>query len=78
MNITTVQLSHSAITSSFLGPNILLSTLFSNTLHLRSSLNVRDQVSHPYKTTGRITVLYILTFKFLDNRREDRRLWTEW
>jgi hypothetical protein len=23
-------------------------------------------------------VLNILTFKFLDNRREDRRLWTEW
>jgi hypothetical protein len=44
---------------------------------LCSSLNVRDQVSHPYKTTRRIMVLYILTFKFLDNRREDRRLWTE-
>jgi hypothetical protein len=42
-----------------------------------SSLIVRDQVSHPYKTTGRIMVLYILTFKFLDSRREDRRLWTE-
>jgi hypothetical protein len=26
---------------------------------------VRDQVSHPYKTTGRIMVLYILTFTFL-------------
>jgi hypothetical protein len=36
--------------SSLLVPNILLSTLFSNTLNLRSSLNVRDQVSHPYKT----------------------------
>jgi hypothetical protein len=23
-------------------------------------------------------VLYILTYKCLDNRREDRRLWTEW
>ena len=28
------------------GANILLSTLFSNTLSLRSSLNVNDQVSH--------------------------------
>jgi hypothetical protein len=27
---------------------------------------VRDQVSHPYKTTGKITVLYILIFTFLD------------
>jgi hypothetical protein len=24
---------------------------------------VRDQVSHPYSTTGKITVLYILIFK---------------
>jgi hypothetical protein len=25
-------------------------------------LNFRDHVSHPYRTTGKITVLYILTF----------------
>ena len=31
---------HSPVTSSLLGPNILLNTLFSNTLSLRSSLNV--------------------------------------
>jgi hypothetical protein len=36
-------------------PNILLRTLFSNTL----SLNARGQVSHPYRTTGKIIVLYI-------------------
>jgi hypothetical protein len=41
-----------------LGPNILLSTLFSNTLSLHSSLNVSDQVSHPYNTTGRIIVVF--------------------
>jgi hypothetical protein len=69
---------HSPLTSSFLGPHILLITLFSNTLSLCSSPNVRDQVSHPNKITGRIMVLYILIFKFLDSRREDRRLWTEW
>ena len=34
------------VTSSLLGPNILLSTLFSNTHSLRSSLNVSDQVIH--------------------------------
>jgi len=50
---------HSQGTSSFLGPNILLSTLFSNTISPRSSLSVNDQVSHPYKTTGQIIVLYI-------------------
>jgi hypothetical protein len=42
------------ITSSLFGPNIFLSTLFSNTLSLCSSLNVRDQVSHPYRTTTRL------------------------
>ena len=35
---------HFHVTSSILGPNILLSTLFSNTVSLRSSLNVSDQV----------------------------------
>jgi hypothetical protein len=39
---------HSPVTSSLFGPNILLSTLFSNTRSLCSSLTVRDQVSHPY------------------------------
>jgi hypothetical protein len=49
---------------SLLGPNILLNTLFSETLSLCSSPKVRDQVSHPYNTTGKITVLYILIFRF--------------
>jgi hypothetical protein len=35
------------VTLSLFGPNILLSTLFSNTVSLCTSLNVRDQVSHP-------------------------------
>jgi hypothetical protein len=38
---------HSHVTSSLLGPNILLSTLFSDTPSLLSSLSVSDQVSHP-------------------------------
>ena len=45
---------HSLVTPSFLGPNILLNTPFSNTLSLRSSLNVSDQVSHPYKKQGKL------------------------
>ena len=65
---------HSPVTSALLGPNMLLSTLFSNTLSLRSSLNVSGQVSHPYKTIGKIIVLYILIFKFLDSKLEDRSM----
>jgi hypothetical protein len=49
-----------------------------NTYSLCSSLNVRDQVSQPFKTTGTIMVLYILTFMFLDSKQKDKRLWTEW
>ena len=52
---------HSLVTSSLLGPNILHSALFSITLSLRSFLNISDQVSHPYKTTSTILVLYITT-----------------
>jgi hypothetical protein len=57
-----------------LGPNILLTTLFSNTLSLCFSLNMRDQVSHSYKTNGRIMVLYILTS---DPSRDGLRKWRE-
>ena len=39
---------HSPVTSSLLGPNILLDTIFSNTLSFLSCLNIRDQVSNPY------------------------------
>jgi hypothetical protein len=41
-------------------------------LSLHSSLNLSDQVSHPYKTTGKIIVLYIFFFIFLNNILEDK------
>jgi hypothetical protein len=35
---------------------------------------VRDQVSHPYKTTGKIKVFYVLMFTLLDSRWEDKQI----
>jgi hypothetical protein len=69
---------HLPVTSFLFGSDILLSTLFSNTLSLFSSLNVTDQVSQPYRTTGKIKAFYVLIFAFSDSRREDRRFWNEW
>jgi hypothetical protein len=54
------------VTSSLFYPYILLTILFSNTLSLCSSLHVRDKISHPHKTRGKIEILYILFFKFLE------------
>jgi hypothetical protein len=68
---------HSPVSLSLLGPNILIKTLFSDTLSLLSSLNLSDQVSHPHQTAGKIIVLYILIFKFLDSILEDKILCTE-
>jgi hypothetical protein len=54
----------SAASSPF-SPNIL-NILFSNTLSLCSSLNVRGRVSHPHKTKHKITTLCIFTLTYLD------------
>jgi hypothetical protein len=51
--------SSSASRHFILGRNILLSTLFTNTLNLCSSFSVRYQISQ-YKTTGKIIILYVL------------------
>jgi hypothetical protein len=62
MKFLIVKLLPAFIISSLVGPNILLSTLFSNTL------NKRDPVSYPYKTTVKITAFHILIFMFYDHR----------
>ena len=53
----------SPVTSSLLGANYLINSLFSNTLILHLSSNAIDQVLHPYNTTGRIIFLYIWSRK---------------
>jgi hypothetical protein len=57
-----------------LRPNILLSTLFSDTLSPNSSFSVRDQFSPPYRTIGKIIISYILISVLSDGRREDEVL----
>jgi len=58
-------------------PNIVLSILtwikVFNTLSLCFYINVRDQISHQYKTTTKIVVLCRLVFKSLETRWEDIR-----
>jgi hypothetical protein len=51
---------------------LLMSKYFPQHPVLCSSLSVRKQVAHPYKTRGKIIVSYILIFKLLERRREDK------
>jgi len=64
---------HSPVTSSLLGHNILLSTLFSNTLDVRCSLNISDQVSHPYVWVSRIKIHLPEDGKAVQTMMEDNK-----
>jgi hypothetical protein len=44
---------------------------------LCSSLIVRQEVSHPHKTTGKVMVLQNLNFMLFDSFWEDKRFWCE-
>jgi hypothetical protein len=52
---------------------IMQSSPFSDVFNLCSSLNVRSQISQSYRKAGRIMILYILSFEFLDGSQEDKR-----
>jgi hypothetical protein len=65
-------------TSCNFGPNILLSTLFSNTFSLFSSLNVRDQASHPYRNHSQNYSFVYSIFYVFRQQMEDERFWAEW
>jgi hypothetical protein len=43
-------------------------------LYRADSPETRDRVSHPYKITGKITVLCVLIFTFLSGRRENNKI----
>jgi hypothetical protein len=47
-----------------------------STLSICSSLNVRDQASHSYRTTGEIIILYFLMCVFRQTRRQKILDWT--
>jgi len=76
LNSSLCSLFHSAGIS-FLDPSSFLTTLFSNSISLCSSLSLRDQVSHPYKT-GSVMVLHIVIFMFLNSQLEDKRFCAQW
>lgn len=63
--------SQTPITFSHLGPKVIRNTLFLNTFSLYPSLNVRNQISHAYKTAAKIMLLYILMFMFLSIIEEE-------
>ena len=50
-----------------LGPNIHTSTLFSNTLGLRFSIKVSDQISHPRKTDKNIFLCILILYFWIAN-----------
>jgi hypothetical protein len=65
---------HTPVTSSLYSQNIFFGTLFSNTLSLFSSLNIKDQVSHPYRTTDKIVVLCILIFNYFRQQKRTEKI----
>jgi ABC-type dipeptide/oligopeptide/nickel transport system permease subunit len=64
---------HYAVFSSLLLLPLFQVNIFSLGLVLeRSSHNLRDKVSHPYRTTGTVIVLCVLMLALLGSRQEGR------
>ena len=58
------------------GPNIRLRILFLYNIIMIFSLKIRDHVSQPFSTIGKITVLYVLIFLEKEEGAE-KNVWTE-
>ena len=83
---------NSLVTSSILGWNISLSTIFSNTLslsfylpkyHIKTfslyfSLNLSDRVSYPYKTSGKIVCVYYNLYIYIYRLQSERQNILHW
>jgi hypothetical protein len=78
---TNYEVPHYAIFSTLLLGYFLLlrprlsSSLCSQTpsIYFLPLINVGNEDSHPYKTPGKITLLYIFIFTFLESRRKYKR-----
>jgi hypothetical protein len=75
MKVLVMQSFTPSVSPSLFNPNILISTKFSNSRILFSNLNVRDQVSRPYRTTGKIVVFYILILMFSTSDEKTEGSW---
>jgi hypothetical protein len=68
---------HSPVTSSLSVPNILLSTLFSNTVNVDSSIGLSDQVLHPCRHGQRYIFIYFI-FIYCYKKRGDKTPCAGW
>jgi hypothetical protein len=56
---------------------VLIPDIFVITPFSKKSLDVRDQVQHPYNTTGRSIIQYVLIFVLLSSKRQWNRICSE-
>ena len=68
---------HSPFTSSLLGPNVFLDTLFSHTLSPRSSVILETKFETRLTKSQNCSSVYWSLY-VLDSRLEDERICTEW
>jgi len=61
------------VTSSLLGQNTFINTLFSNITACVLSSPLRDRFSHPQEKCGQITLPCMLILMLLHSKREDKR-----